>query len=88
MNAAAPMSGGIAEPRGMRDEAVTARSHAPHEPPLFSQAHCRLCFRACHFEREVAELDVSGGFDWGWRDGREYDDECAAASEGADRGDV
>ena len=67
---------------------MTARSHAPHEPPLLFQAHCRLCFRPCHPEREVAEFDVSGGIHRGWRDGREYDDERAPASEGADRGDV
>ena len=54
--------------------------NSPHESPLLSQAHCRLCFCACHFEREVAELDVSGGFDWGGWNGRCYDDERAPAS--------
>ena len=62
-----------------------------HEPPPFPPAiSCRicLCFRACHSEREVTKLDVSGRVHRRGRDGREHDDERAAACEGADRGHV
>ena len=62
-----------------------------YEPSSIFPTGC-CCFRhffcSCDFECEVTELDVSGGVDWGGGDGREHDDECVAASEGAGGGDV
>lgn len=75
----------------MRDAPVSVRFLQPHEPPPFPPAIPRrlcLCLRACHPEREVAKLDVSGRFDRCRGHGRKHDDERAPASESAHCGHV
>lgn len=62
-----------------------------YEPSsIFPTGYCcfRQFFRSCDFECAVTELDVSGGEYWCGGNGREYDDECVAACEGAGGGDV